>query len=112
MGGLPIFFLDWDGIEKVSSSEEVTFVDNKYNPSYQYADLHALKNIEENFLELASHADHVYSECSKESFEESVDKEIEDILYSKGENPNMYVLSSRRWNVNQGIQNSLDSYFL
>ncbi|KAJ1389981.1 hypothetical protein SESBI_37800 [Sesbania bispinosa] len=114
-------FVDWDGynvrdnqypvdvaaIEKVCSSEEETFVEKEYNPSSHYTDLHTLKNLEEHFLGLGNYTDHLYSEYAKDSIEEeSVDTEFEDILYSKGENPKTYVLSSGRWNVNQEAQSS------
>ncbi|XP_061367185.1 protein FAR-RED ELONGATED HYPOCOTYL 1-like isoform X1 [Gastrolobium bilobum] len=113
-------FVDWDGynvkdnhcsfdvsaVEKVCSSEEDAFVDNELNPSYHYTDLRSLKKLEEHFLGLGSRTDHMDSEYAKDSFEESMDKDFEDILYSKGENPNMYVLSSGRWDVNQEAQSS------
>ncbi|KAJ1394423.1 hypothetical protein SESBI_34224 [Sesbania bispinosa] len=87
-------FVDWDGYN---------VRDNQYP-----VDVSAIeKNLEEHFLGLGNYTDHLYSEYAKDSIEEeSVDTEFEDILYSKGENPKTYVLSSGRWNVNQEAQSS------
>lgn len=98
--------LDVSASEKVCYEEDETFVDKEYNPSYHFADLNALKSLEEHFLGIGSGTDHVYSGYANENIEESGDKGFEDILYSKGENPTTYVLSSGRWNVNQGINHS------
>nr|KYP76731.1 hypothetical protein KK1_020984 [Cajanus cajan] len=75
------------------------------NPSYHYADLQALKNLEEQILEIESRRSHVYQENAKESTEESIDMEFEE-RFSQGENSNMYVLSSGRWNLNKEAQSS------
>ncbi|XP_061367186.1 protein FAR-RED ELONGATED HYPOCOTYL 1-like isoform X2 [Gastrolobium bilobum] len=86
-------FVDWDGynVKDNHCSFDVSAVEKK---------------LEEHFLGLGSRTDHMDSEYAKDSFEESMDKDFEDILYSKGENPNMYVLSSGRWDVNQEAQSS------
>ncbi|TKY63306.1 hypothetical protein E2542_SST13177 [Spatholobus suberectus] len=99
------YSLDESVVDKGCSGEAETSVDKECNPSYHYADLQALKNLEQQILEIESRSDHVYREYAKDSTEESIDMEIED-LFSNGENRNMYVLSSGRWNVNQEAQSS------
>ena len=96
-------------VNKVSSNEKDTFIDSEYNPSYHGADLQALNDTKQHLLELGNFAGHVYSEYAKDGTELSVEEEFEDFLLSNGVNPNMYVLSSGRWEVNQGIQHALDS---
>lgn len=98
-------------VEKTGSSEEDMFTDKEFNESYHDADMQALQNLEEHILGLGNCTDQLYSEYAKDSIEKSIDKEFEDILYSNGVNTNMYVLSSGRWEVNQGIRYPLDSYF-
>ncbi|RDX65008.1 hypothetical protein CR513_56366, partial [Mucuna pruriens] len=95
--------LDESAVDKGCSGEADTFVDRECNPSYHYADLQALKNLEEQILGIESRRDQVYREYAEDSTYESIDMEFED-LFSKGENRNTYVLSSGRWNVNQEAQ--------
>ncbi|XP_027353450.1 protein FAR-RED ELONGATED HYPOCOTYL 1-like [Abrus precatorius] len=92
-------------VNRISYSEEEAFVDSKCNPSYDDPDIQALKNHEE-LLGLGSLSGHEYSEHAKDSNEHSVDTEFEDFLFSNGVNPNMYVLSSGRWEVNQEAQSN------
>ncbi|XP_027336788.1 protein FAR-RED ELONGATED HYPOCOTYL 1-like isoform X3 [Abrus precatorius] len=87
--------------EKGCSGEADTFVDKECNPSYHYADIQALKNLEEQILELENRSNHVCQE-----YAEDVDMEFEDFLFAQGGNRNMYVLSSGRWSVNQEAQSS------
>lgn len=54
----------------------------------------------DHLLEFGNEAD--YIKYAYGDVEQYTDKEVEDILYSNGMNPNMYVLSSGRWSVNQG----------
>lgn len=70
---------------------------------YEDADVQALKNVEEQLLALGSCTEQEFLEHAKDSSEHSIDKEFEDFLYTSGVNPNMYVISSGRWNMNQGI---------
>ncbi|XP_027336787.1 uncharacterized protein LOC113850435 isoform X2 [Abrus precatorius] len=88
--------LDVSADEKGCSGEADTFVDKECNPSYHYADIQALKNLEEQILELENRSNHVCQE-----YAEDVDMEFEDFLFAQGGNRNMYVLSSGRWSVNQ-----------
>ena len=60
-----------------------------------------LQASEEEHREFGNHVDYNCLEYG-ESIEQCTDKELEDILYSNGVNPNTYVLSSGRWEVNQG----------
>ncbi|MED6145187.1 hypothetical protein PIB30_022646 [Stylosanthes scabra] len=71
-----------------------------------YADLYALKNVEEHsLLGLGSQkTDQMYSEISDGIVEKSVDKEFVDNLYSEGEDP--FILSSGIWSVEQEAQSS------
>ncbi|XP_004514391.1 protein FAR-RED-ELONGATED HYPOCOTYL 1-LIKE [Cicer arietinum] len=93
-------------VNRLSYSEEETFIDRKYNPSYDDLDTQALENPEERLLRLGTLSDHVYSEYDKDNIDQSVDKEFEDFLCSNGVNPDTYVLSSGRWDVNQEAQSS------
>ncbi|XP_035544871.1 protein FAR-RED-ELONGATED HYPOCOTYL 1-LIKE-like isoform X1 [Juglans regia] len=61
----------------------------------------AFQNLDENLLEFSNEVDYSCSEHGNDSFEQLTDKDIEDVLYSNGINPNKYVLSSGRWTVNQ-----------
>ncbi|KAL9303301.1 hypothetical protein ACSQ67_020564 [Phaseolus vulgaris] len=89
--------LDDSAVDKGCTGEADTFDDKECNPSYHYADLLALKNLEEKIIEIES------SREAKDSTEESTDMEFED-LFSKRENSHKYVLSSGRWDVNQEAQ--------
>ncbi|MED6224295.1 hypothetical protein PIB30_082669 [Stylosanthes scabra] len=51
-------------------------------------------------------AGNAYSEDAKDGAELAVEEEFEDFLLSNGVDPNMYVLSSGRWNVNREAQSS------
>ncbi|XP_020219052.1 uncharacterized protein LOC109802184 [Cajanus cajan] len=97
--------LDESAVDKECSGEAHTSFYKECNPSYHYADLQALKNLEEQILEIESRRSHVYQENAKESTEESIDMEFEE-RFSQGENSNMYVLSSGRWNLNKEAQSS------
>ncbi|XP_028773014.1 protein FAR-RED-ELONGATED HYPOCOTYL 1-LIKE isoform X2 [Neltuma alba] len=107
-------FVNWNGynvkdvtsIEKTISSEEDIFTDREYNQSYHEADIQALQNLEEQIVGCEKLKDDLYSEHAKDNCEESMDKGFEDLLYSSGVNPNVYVLSSGRWEVNQEAQSS------
>lgn len=63
------------------------------------------QNLDEPIVEFGSHFDYTCTQDGIDSIEPYVDKELEDILYSNGVNPNRYVLSSGRWSVNQGNLN-------
>ncbi|XP_016499384.1 protein FAR-RED-ELONGATED HYPOCOTYL 1-LIKE-like [Nicotiana tabacum] len=62
---------------------------------------HPSLDYEEHLLEFGNHGDCTCAECRTEGIEMSTEKELEDLLYSNGVNPNNYVLSSGRWPVNQ-----------
>jgi hypothetical protein len=65
--------------------------------------LQAFQNLEEQLLEFYNEVDYTCSGYGNDSIEQyCTDKELEDIPFSNGVNPNMYVLSSGRWSVNQG----------
>ncbi|XWS67090.1 hypothetical protein CRYUN_Cryun05aG0256800 [Craigia yunnanensis] len=65
------------------------------------ADVELTENLEESLVEYGSHIDYIYSGYGNYIIEQYQDKEIEEILNSDGANPNVYVLSSGRWSVNQ-----------
>jgi hypothetical protein len=64
--------------------------------------LQGFKNLEEQLLEFCNEVDYTCSEYGNDRIEQCTDKELEDIPCSNGVNPNMFVLSSGRWSVNQG----------
>lgn len=103
------YLLDVSTVNRVSYIDEEAFVDSECIPPYDDANAQALINHEEHFLGLGSFSGHECSEDAKDSNEYPVEKEFEDFLYSSGANSNVYVLSSGRWNVNQGILHVLDS---
>ncbi|XP_022642018.1 protein FAR-RED ELONGATED HYPOCOTYL 1 isoform X3 [Vigna radiata var. radiata] len=90
-------------VDKGCTGEADTFHDKECDPSYHYADLQALKNLEEKILEIESCRDNLLQEYAKDSTEESTDMEFED-LFTKRENHHKYVLSSGRWDLNQEAQ--------
>ncbi|XP_028783416.1 protein FAR-RED ELONGATED HYPOCOTYL 1 isoform X2 [Neltuma alba] len=66
----------------------------------------ALMNLEEQSLALGICSDHVYSEYVRDGNMHSIEKEVEDVFSTHGAIPNMYILSSGKWNVNQGMLSS------
>jgi len=103
------YLLDVSTVNRVSYIDEEAFVDSECIPPYDDANAQALINHEEHLQGLGSFSGHECSEDAKDSNEYPVEKEFEDFLYSSGANSNVYVLSSGRWNVNQGILHVLDS---
>ncbi|KAK8561777.1 hypothetical protein V6N13_149074 [Hibiscus sabdariffa] len=65
------------------------------------ADVELAKNTEESLVEYGSYIDYIYSGYGNYSLEQYQDKEIEEILNPSEADPNVYVLSSGRWSVNQ-----------
>ncbi|EXC14787.1 hypothetical protein L484_009441 [Morus notabilis] len=64
----------------------------------------AFLNLEEQLLEFGNHENYIASEYGADNLEQWTDKELEDILYANGLNPNEYVISSGRRTVNQEDQ--------
>ncbi|ESW12508.1 hypothetical protein PHAVU_008G119100 [Phaseolus vulgaris] len=93
-------------VNKVSYMEEEAFVDSECIPHYADTDEQALNTDEEHLLGIGDFTGRECSEYGKESNEYPVDKEFEDFLFSSGVDPNVYVLSSGRWNVNQEVQST------
>ncbi|XVE76387.1 hypothetical protein DITRI_Ditri12bG0168500 [Diplodiscus trichospermus] len=81
------------GVEK----EVLSFPGGEPEP----ANTEPAENLEESLLEYGSHIDYIYSGYGNYIIEQYQDKEIEEILDSDLANPNVYVLSSGRWSVNQ-----------
>ncbi|GMJ03117.1 hypothetical protein HRI_003980900 [Hibiscus trionum] len=65
------------------------------------ADAEIAENAEVSLVEYGSYIDCIYSGYGNYSLEQYQDKEIEEILNPDEANPNVYVLSSGRWSVNQ-----------
>ncbi|RYR15809.1 hypothetical protein Ahy_B04g072755 isoform B [Arachis hypogaea] len=68
--------------------------------------LYVFNDNKEHLLELENYAGHAYSEDGKDGAELAIEEEFEDFLLSNGVDPNMYVLSSGRRNVNREAQSS------
>ncbi|XP_072070445.1 protein FAR-RED ELONGATED HYPOCOTYL 1 isoform X3 [Arachis hypogaea] len=74
--------------------------------SYRGSYLQVFNDNKEHLLELENYAGHAYSEDGKDGAELAIEEEFEDFLLSNGVDPNMYVLSSGRRNVNREAQSS------
>ncbi|XP_037491032.1 uncharacterized protein LOC105636315 isoform X2 [Jatropha curcas] len=81
---------------------EPTFVAEEHYPLHKCNGLH--QNFDDAIGEFESHSDYTCSEHGTDSIEPFIRKELDDILYPKGVDSNVYVLSSGRWNVNQDAQ--------
>ncbi|PON38596.1 hypothetical protein PanWU01x14_311780 [Parasponia andersonii] len=92
--------LDSLNVRKADSREEELAFDSSQHEERMQAYL----NLEEQLIEFGNHGDYITSEHGDEELEQRTDKELEDILYTNGLNPNVYVLSSGRWSVNQEAQ--------
>ncbi|CDP10898.1 unnamed protein product [Coffea canephora] len=112
--------VDWGGdcSKHASNSSESSFITesssgilespsigNKHDFPHHDIGLKSSLNYEEHLLEFGSHGDCSCPEC-RAGFEEYTDKELEEMLYSNGVNPNNYVLSSGSWTLNQDTQQS------
>lgn len=80
-----------------SSKDKQVCLSGGKRPSYQ-----EFQNLEEHLLEFCNQVDNTCSEYGSNSIDQCIEKELEDIIYSNEVNPNMYVLSSGSWTVNQG----------
>ncbi|XP_058751182.1 uncharacterized protein LOC131624247 [Vicia villosa] len=91
--------LEADCVNRLNYSEDETFIDGKYNPSYDDPDNQPMENSEEHLPG--------YSDIVKDGNDDpSVDKEFEDFLFSNGVNPDKYVLSSKVLLLNQEAESS------
>ncbi|KAJ7961398.1 Protein FAR-RED ELONGATED HYPOCOTYL 1 [Quillaja saponaria] len=96
----PHYFLDGLTMEKtVYDKEEFSFMSGEHYPSHDDPDIQALQNVEEHLLGFGNP-----SEYGNGKIEQCLHEEFEEILCSKGVNPNMYVLSSGRWTVDEEAQ--------
>ncbi|CAK8541678.1 unnamed protein product [Lathyrus sativus] len=91
-------------VNRLSYSEDETFIDSKYNPSYDDPDTKPMENSEEHLSEahLLGYSDNV-KDINDDQY---VDKEFEDFLFSNGVNPDKYVLSSKVLLLNQEAESS------
>lgn len=94
------FIFDVPTVNRLSYSEDETFIDSKYNPSYDDPDTQPMENSEEH---LPGYSDNV----KDSNDDQSVEKEFEDFLFSNGVNPDKYVLSSKVLLLNQGMHYSV-----
>ncbi|KAK2360781.1 protein FAR-RED ELONGATED HYPOCOTYL [Trifolium repens] len=86
-------------VNRLNYSEDETFIDSNYNPSYDDPDTQAMENTEQHLL--------IYSEYVKDSSDDqSIDKEFEDFLYSNGVKPDKYILPSGKLILNQEAESS------
>ncbi|XLR61825.1 hypothetical protein HN51_005114 [Arachis hypogaea] len=76
-----------------------------FTSSYRGSYFQVFNDNKEHLLELENYAGHAYSEDGKGA-ELAIEEEFEDFLLSNGVDPNMYVLSSGRRNVNREAQSS------
>jgi hypothetical protein len=86
---------------KLSNKMETSSIEKQHNHNHPNFGLRSSMNYEDHLLEFGGHADFSCSE-DRTSFEDYTDKELERKLYSNGVTSNNFVLSSRRWTVNQG----------
>uniref|UniRef100_A0A7N0U4G8 Uncharacterized protein n=1 Tax=Kalanchoe fedtschenkoi TaxID=63787 RepID=A0A7N0U4G8_KALFE len=63
-------------------------------------------SLEDHLMGIEMHGNYANSECGNVAVELSKDKDLEDLLHSNCSkvNPNMFVLSSGRWVINQDAQ--------
>ncbi|CAK9179447.1 unnamed protein product [Ilex paraguariensis] len=98
-----LYSLDSRAVTKYSGDKEKSpyIVGELNSPDLE---LHTSLNYEEHLEDFGSHVDYSCSEYRSYDIEQYIDKELEDMLHLNGVNPNNYVLSSGRWNVNQEAQ--------
>ncbi|KAM7255353.1 hypothetical protein ACFE04_020594 [Oxalis oulophora] len=94
-------------IEKAKPSSSRTkdglaFVGEDPDPLCECSELQASANLQEPILAFESHFDYIYSQLDSGCSEQFSEKEVDDVFFSSEGNPNIYVLSSGRWDVDQG----------
>ncbi|KAE8713226.1 Far-red elongated hypocotyl 1, putative isoform 2 [Hibiscus syriacus] len=100
---------DWGSRSQCSHSDGTTVASSSVGKDVlsspgdelETADARLAENLQETLDEYGDNIDYIYSGYGKYTIEQYQDKEIEEILNSDGANPNVYVLSSGRWSVNQ-----------
>jgi hypothetical protein len=98
-GDVNHYYFDLSTVNRLNYSEDETFIDSKYNPSYDDPDTQDMETPEQHLL--------IYSEYVKDSSDDqSIDKEFEDFLYSNGVKPDKYILPSGKLILNQGMHYS------
>ncbi|KAM7468064.1 hypothetical protein LguiB_015626 [Lonicera macranthoides] len=71
---------------------------------YQDFGLDMSMNYDERVLEFGNHVDYSCLELTNDGIENYAEKEIEDLLHSRGASANKFVLSSGRWEVDRETQ--------
>ncbi|KAL1126484.1 hypothetical protein V6Z11_A13G114800 [Gossypium hirsutum] len=89
-----------DGRTVASSSVEKEVVSSPGDEP-EPADAELAENLDESLVEYGSDINYIYSRYGNYTIEQHQDKEIKEILNCDGANPNVYILSSGRWSVNQ-----------
>ncbi|KAJ8754261.1 hypothetical protein K2173_002161 [Erythroxylum novogranatense] len=85
-------------------TDELAYVGGKIVIHHLNHGFQMCQDLEDSSLEFGSNEGNIYPEYDKEMIESCTDKELDNILYSNTANPNIYVLSSGRWNLNQESQ--------
>ncbi|GMH28938.1 hypothetical protein Nepgr_030781 [Nepenthes gracilis] len=83
-------------LNSILLNKELTSTSRDAHPIFQGAIFHGAKNIEEQHPQHGNNWEYI---CSGET-----DDELEDFVYSKAANPNLHMVSSDIWNVNQETQ--------
>ncbi|EEF30830.1 protein FAR-RED ELONGATED HYPOCOTYL 1 isoform X2 [Ricinus communis] len=85
-----------------TGKDELPFLAGEHDLYHHYNELH--QNLEEATEEFRNHSDYMCSEHGIESIEPCTDNVPDDMLSANEANPNMFILSSGRWTVNQDAQ--------
>uniref|UniRef100_A0A7N0RHP0 Uncharacterized protein n=1 Tax=Kalanchoe fedtschenkoi TaxID=63787 RepID=A0A7N0RHP0_KALFE len=87
-----------------SNAYAYSYMMGEYDTSDSAAD--GYPNLEDHPLDPEMHGSYAKYECGDDAMELGQDKDLEDLLYSNCSevNPNMFVLSSGRWVINQDAQ--------
>ncbi|KAJ7950289.1 Protein FAR-RED ELONGATED HYPOCOTYL 1 [Quillaja saponaria] len=101
----PHYISDGLPVEKTGYREgKLSFMSGEHHPSHDDPDIQALQNLDEYLLEFGNPIEYLSTEYGNRSIEKCLDKDFEDILCSNGANPNMHVLSSGQWTIDQEAQ--------
>ncbi|KAE8702481.1 Far-red elongated hypocotyl 1, putative isoform 2 [Hibiscus syriacus] len=100
---------DWGSSSRGSHSDGTTVASSSVGKDVlsspgdelETADARLAENLQETLAEYGDDIDYIYSGYGNYTIEQYQDKEIEETIKSDGANPNVYVLSSGRWSVNQ-----------
>lgn len=83
------------------SADELKYANGDQQPMHPHGEIQESQNLEEPIQEFGDQVDYIFAEYGDDCIEQCTDTGYEDLIYPNGLNPNTYVLSSGRWNVNQ-----------